>query len=350
MATLKDISNALGLSPATVSRALNGFPEVSAKTRARVEEAARKMNYRPNQIARTLVTGRSGMVGFILKSPQDMVADPAFSVVVTGLSRYLAERDIDLVFQMAVDDDEVAPYRRLRAKNTLDGFFINAPEIGDKRIAYLERHNIPFVVHGCAQTGAHYAYYDIDNYEVAASAARLLHDLGHRRIALLNGPQAYAYATARARGFTETLAARGVAIPERFISHARTGEHYGYTTALAMLAGGMGAAPTAFICASTPVAHGVMRAIADRGLSVPNDVSVIAHDDVLPEMRAINFTPALTVTRRPLSEACAPLADIMLALLNGQTPSSALRRTDAAELIIRQSTGPAPKGGANAWT
>lgn len=343
MITLKDIAKELDLSPATVSRALNGFPEVNARTRALVEQTADRLGYRPNQIAKKLVTGRSGLVGFVLKPSATGATDPSFYEIMFGLSDQLARRDMDLVFHAPTDDDLVAPYERLIGKNILDGFILNAPVADDPRIAFLEARGIPFVVHGRTQNAA-YAYYDIDNRRALVDAVRFLADLGHRRIAFLNGPEDHTFARERARGFREAIRAEALALSDHGLVHGPATEGQGYTAALALLAGRHGPAPSAIVCASTLVAAGVYRAAADIGLTIPAQLSVIAHDDAVPQMRAVNFTPALTVTRSPLRDACAPLAEAMKALLAGRPPS-ALQTLCPAELITRGSTGPAPNEG-----
>lgn len=347
MVTLKDIAKELGLSPATVSRALNGFPEVNARTRALVEETAEKLGYRPNLLAKKLVTGRSGMVGFVLKQVATGTHDPSFYEIMFGLSDQLARRDMDLVFHAPTSDDLVAPYRRLIAKNIIDGFILNAPVADDPRIAFLEAQGVPFVVHGRTR-GASYAYYDIDNRKAVMDAVHFLADLGHKRIALLNGPETHTFARERARGFRAAMQGEGLRVPEHALVHGAATEEYGYTAALALLSGRRGPAPSALLCASTVVAAGVYRAAQDLGLSIPGDLSVIAHDDAVPQMRAVNFSPALTVTRSPLRDACEPLADAMQSLLSG-TPPSALQMLVPAEFIARGSTGPAPNGGDPAW-
>ncbi|WP_029040468.1 LacI family DNA-binding transcriptional regulator [Cucumibacter marinus] len=347
-ATLKDIGAELGLSVATVSRALNGFPEVNAKTRAAVEEAAERLNYRPNRLAQKLVSGRSNMVGMVARMTKDAAADRGFVEIMLGLSARLAEKDIDLVFQVDVDADPVAPYRRLIAKNTLDGFILNAPLIDDPRIAYLNEMGVPFVVHGRAGETADYPYYDIDNHAVSARAVTLLADLGHRRIALANGVAGDAYSRRRLIGFNQTLERFGMATPEVFVAHGTPNEDHGYTFGLAALSGRFGAPPTAFLCSSTLVAAGLYRAAADRGLTVPDDVSIIAHDDAMPALRAINFDPALTVTRAPLRDACVPLADKLIRRLAGAEPKR-LQTTFEPELIIRRSTGPVKQGEEDPW-
>ena len=346
MTTLKDIARELGLSPATVSRALNGFPEVSARTRALVEDTAGRLGYRPNQIAKKLVTGRSGMVGFVLKATAGPT-DPSFYEIMFGLSDQLARRDMDLVFHAPTSDDLVAPYRRLIAKNILDGFILNAPVAGDPRIAYLEAQGIPFVVHGRTQH-ADYAYYDIDNRKTAVDAVHFLADLGHKRIAFLNGPEPHTFARQRARGFRAAMAGEGLTLPDPALVYGPATEEHGYTAALALLSGRHGPAPSALLCASTAVAAGAYRAAQDLGLTIPDDLSVIAHDDAVPQMRASHFAPALSVTRSPLRDACEPLAEAMRALLAG-TPPGALQTLVPAPLIARGSTGPAPIAGESAW-
>ena len=347
MTTLKDIAANLKLSPATVSRALNGFPEVNAKTRELVRETASKMNYRPNQFAQKLVSGRSGMVGLILKPIEATNSDSSFFQVMSGLSRILAQTELDLVFQASTEDDIVAPYRRMVDKKMLDAFILNGPEKDDPRIAYLQEQGIPFVVHGRVRD-ADYAFYDIDNHQVAEDAVNLLCDLGHTRIALINGHQHYSFAIDRHSGYLRGMQQHGLTVPESAVQHGPQTSNFGYTAALSMLSGRRGVPPTAIICASTAIADGVYRAAKDLNLSIPKDLSVVAHDDAVPEMRAVNFEPALTVTRSPLREACEPLARAVGKLLDGEAPEN-LQTITTAELIVRNSTAPVAITGIDKW-
>ena len=342
MATLKDISEELGLSIATVSRALNGFTEVSEKTRTLVAETAKRLNYRPNRAAQKLVSGRSGIVGMLVSLQPGVSAESSLVEVIMGLSWRLAKRDVDLVMNVIVDDDPVAAYRRMVSKNMLDGFIINAPQINDPRIAFLEAEGIPFVVHGRAEEDPSYAFFDLDNANAAAQAVGLLANLQHQRIAMINGPASAAFARQRAEGFRHALTARGLATSEAFNSYGENTRASGYTRTLELLARPEESRPTALVCASTPLAHGALRAAQDRGLTVPDAVSVICHDDVTPVLTSEETNPPLTVTRAALSAACEPLVEKMIALLNGADPR-AQQTTETAELIVRQSTGPAPR-------
>ena len=336
MATLKEISSELGLSVTTVSRALNGFPEVNEATRAKVQEAAHRLGYRPNRVAQRLVTGRSGMVGMILKIKPDMSADQTFFESLTGLTAALAERETDLVLAVDQGSDPVAPYRKLMERNIVDGFILNAPARDDPRVNFLMSEGIPFVLHGQDRDDPDYPFYGIDNRAVSEDAVDLLANLGHRRIALINGELRHAYAVDRVSGFCAAMAARG--LDAGATQSEATVEDHGYQAALRFLSGPT--PPTAFVCASTLIAAGVMRAVRDKGLSVPLDVSVVAHDDALPLTRAIEFNPALTVTRAPLRDAPEPLANQLIALLGG-APARDLQVLIRAEFILRGSTGPA---------
>ncbi len=348
MATLKDISTELGLSVATVSRALNGFPEVNARTRDRVTDAAKRLGYRPNRVARRLVTGRSGMVGMIVKLKADMTADQTFFDVITGLTAALAERDVDLVLAVDQHADPTVAYERMVERNVVDGFILNAPVPDDPRVAYLRDRGIPFVIHGQTSTVVDYPFYGIDNRAVSADAVGLLTALGHRRIALLNGDLRWSYAVDRLDGFRAAMADAGCPVPEAFIATERPSESYGYTASLAMLSGQAGPRPTAIVCGSTLIAAGVLQAARDLSLVVPSDLSVVAHDDALPQLRAIAFDPALTVTRSPLRDACKPLANALIDHIDG-TPAHSLQTLVRAELIVRNSTSPVPDKGETPW-
>lgn len=336
-ATLKDIARSLNLSPATVSRALNGFPEVNALTRARVEEQARRLGYRPNQIARKLVGGTSGVVALVLPQAENLAADPTFFGVVAGISAALAAQDMDLMLHVATGDSEVEPYRRLLSKGIVDGFVVNTPRPGDPRIAFLKQAGAAFVVHGRSSPEDDYPYYDIDNHHVSAAATTLLCELGHRRIALINGPLEHAFAVDRQAGFLDTLARYGVSGDDVTMLDGPLTETHGYLSALEAFSVSPRGGPTAFVCASSQVAAGVLRAAADKGLSVPHDLSVVAHDDHEPHYVSAEMSPALTVTSAPLTEACGPLAELILLEVKGNPEGRALQRRDKPKLIIRKS-------------
>jgi LacI family transcriptional regulator len=349
LTTLRELAAHLGLSPATVSRALNGFPEVGEKTRQRVLEASMALNYKANTSAKRLATGKSGMVGMIFRSARNLLVDPHFVDFLAGLSMALADQEIDLIIHTAPPGELLAHYKRFVASGSVDGMIVSAPELVDERIATLSERDFPFVVHGRTGDRVPYAFFDIDNDGALASATSLLADLGHKRIALLNGPAGLAFVAQRETGFRRVLGSRSIHVPGRFVSHDEMSEDQGYRRAAHLLAGLDGPAPTAFICSSTLQALGVIRAAAAQGLQVGSDISIIAHDDVLPHLRSEHFTPALTVTRSPIRDAGTALAEMMVARIGG-ADARKLQKIVSADLIVRNSTGVAPKSGGEAWS
>lgn len=346
MTTLRDLARHLGLSPATVSRALNGFPEVGEKTRARVLEGAERLHYKANTSAKRLATGKSGMVGMIFRSSRNLLVDPHFVEFLAGLAAGLADREIDFMFHAAPSGELLNHYRRFASSGSVDGLIVSAPEIEDQRLTTLTERRFPFVVHGRTADVVDYPYYDIDNDAAFAAATALLADLGHRRIALLNGPPGFAFVAQREGAFRRVTQERGIAVPERFIAADEMSEELSHGRAVAMLA--ERERPTAFVCSSTLQALGVMRAAAAAGLQVGTDISIIAHDDVLPHFRSEHFSPALTVTRSPIRDAGEVLADMIVMRIGG-TETPALQRIVKADLIVRASTGAAPKTGGAGW-
>src|SRR5437870_2224771 len=200
---LKQLSHMLALSQTTVSRALNGYPEVNEETRRRVVDAAKRHGYRPNPSARRLATGKTGMIGYVLPTGTSVDIDPHFVEFLSGL--------------------------------------------------------------------------------------------GHRRLALINGDDRETFAIHRERGMRRALAASGLALGERHVCSVTMTEENGYRAARRLLE--QSEPPTAIACSSLIMSLGVVRAVRDLGLTIPGDLSLVAHDDVFPWLRPENFPVPLSTTR-----------------------------------------------------
>ncbi|MCF6302494.1 MAG: substrate-binding domain-containing protein [Devosiaceae bacterium] len=348
MTKLKDIAAHLGISPATVSRALNGFPEVGAKTRARVLAASKEFNYAPNTNAKRLATGKSGAVGMVFGSSRNLLMDPHFLDFLAGLSLVLSDREIDLVIRVASPGKQLEQYSRLMGNGSVDGMIVSAPLVDDTRIKALLAADFPFVVHGRTHDDVPYAYYDIDNDGAITDGVNLLTQLGHRRVAFLNGPQDMVFAQQRMRAFEREMGKRGNPVPAAFVCHDEMGEKLGYTRAAQMLDQSKTARPTAFICSSILQALGVMRATSERGLVVGKDISIVAHDDNLPQFHSENFAVPLTVTRAPIRDAANQLGRMIGALVDGGNPKT-MQHTEKTDLIMRASTASVPEGDKASW-
>ena len=344
VATLKDVARAAGLSITQTSRALNDHSDVNEMTRKRVKAVARSMNYQANISARKLVTGRSGMVALVVPQTPELPQNGLFIEGVAGLSAQFSGRGMQFVLHVAGNDRPITEvYQRLIGNGMLDGFVLFSPCDDDPRAAFLRDHGIPFVVHGRIWPDADHAYFDIDNEGILYQITRHLTGLGHRRIAFLNGAPGHGFASARMRGYARALAEVGVAVDPALVRPGEMSEARGLVATVELFRID-GLRPTAIVCSDVRLAKGVYTALEALGLSIPGDVSVIAHDDHLPQLRASAFFPALSVTKAPLRDSWKPLTDCLTGLLDGR-PLAQLQIVGHHELIIRNSTGPAPASG-----
>jgi LacI family transcriptional regulator len=341
---LKELSAVLGLSPTTVSRALNGYPDVSEETRRRVFEAARRHNYRPDARARGLAMGRAKAIGHVIPtSTKHEMVNPVFADFIAGAGETYARAGYDMLLTVVGDDDETRHYRDLAATRRVDGIIVHGPRISDPRVPLLRQLGLPFVVHGrVSAERAAYSWLDVDNRRAFFRATEFLLDLGHRRIGLVNGLESMDFALRRRKGFLGALAERQVAAEPALMSSEEMTEPYGYRAARRMLA--LDAPPTAFLVASLISALGVRRAIEERGLVMGRDVSVITHDDELSYFSDPDAVPVFTATRSSVREAGRLAAEMLLEIV--ETPDCPPReRLLEAVLTVGRSTGPAPDQG-----
>jgi LacI family transcriptional regulator len=335
---LRELSGLLGLSQTTVSRALNGFPEVSEETRARVRAAADLHGYRPSAAARRLATGQSGTLGLVFPGERNVLGDLLFTEFLRGCVGKASELSYDITLAMAHGSQtEEAVYRRAVRHARVDAMIVSSPLVEDPRPALLRQLEMPFIVHGRTKTAAPYGFIDIDNEGAFHAATKLLTELGHRRIALMNGESRLNFAADRARGFRKALADRRLPAEKDLLWAGPMVEQDGLAAAAAMLSRPQKTRPTAFVCSSIGLALGVKRAVAAAGLAIGRDVALIAHDDRLHGMTAENFDPPLTATQSSIGEAGRRVVELCVAMLGA--PSDPLPQDVwPVDLVVRQST------------
>lgn len=336
MTTLSEVSKHLGLSMATVSRALNGYPEVNEKTRQRVLKAADELGYKPNTVAQRLATGKSKMVGIMLQSLDELVCAPTFLQELSCIGNKLGTKGYDLLINSSLQSDNLHALTNFIAKSSIDGLIIKAPTVNDERIKYLVEKGIPFVVHGRDISDLEYAFYDIDNASVASQAVNFLYQLGHKEISFIGSDEKQAFAYTRTQAFNNAVQKLGLNPELCEVFHCVPEVTAGHDLALQLLEEKGHA--TAFICSNSKVAYGLYTAAKELGLEIGTDISVISHDDGFTHFDTRDFNPPLTVTSAPLTDSSEPIAEAIIKLISGVSPSE-LQTVSPIDLIVRQSTG-----------
>lgn len=339
---LKELSKHLKVSPTTVSRALNGFPEVSEKTRLRVQQAAIKHGYAPSSSAKSLATGRSFTIGHVITQSREELLNPIFGDFIAGAGSVYSRFGYRMLINVIPDADEEKAYRELSSQRAVDGVILHGPSIEEPRIGLLKKIGMPFLVHGRAGGIDHpYSYLDVNNRRAFRRATQLLLELGHRRIALLNGYKDANFAYRRELGYKDALSEGNIEIDPNLILSREMSMNFGHSAFMDLHHGSE--PPTAYLCASSVIAMGLHQAINSSGLEIGRDISVITHDDDIRFFhQESGDRPIFTAMRSSVKLAGERCAQNLINII--ENPSNAFNHELwEAELIIGQSTGPAQK-------
>lgn len=333
------LAESLGISISTVSRALNGYADVSPKTRARVEESAKAMGYQPHPVAHRLATGRTGAIALVLSVRPGNTPDATFAALLSGASEALRPQGyFALSVALPAGDEEMPELARFLAGRLVDGVILARTRIHDPRVTLLQQQGVHFVTHGRTQHHAAHAWVDTDNERAFYIAAQRLIGLGHRRIAFINGDATMMYAWLRTQGFQRALAEAGRDAAQCPVRHGDVTAASGDAIASELLAhsAAAGAPITALLCATDAIAIGAMHAVRRAGLVVGRDVSVIGYGNTDAGQYA---EPPLTTIDHATVDNGRHLADMLLRKMAGEPPQS-LARLEPVNLIARQTDGP----------
>lgn len=317
--SLKSLSETLQLSEGTVSRALNNYPDISPSTRKRVKQAAELLGYRPNSNARRLATGKAECVGYILPWRAAHISEPLLAELLDGLSTALGARQWDLLLASADSpEEELATISKLANSNRVSGIVLSRTEKNDRRVALLKKLDFPFVTHGRTEDCADFAWLDIDSEKAFRDATLHLASLGHRRIAHIRGPgDIYSFAL-RQKGYQDGLEQAGLALDPVLVTTSPDLSHKGGQQAMRLLLA-LAQPPTAVLCVSDMVAIGALQAIHEAGLTPGRDISVIGYDG-LPFGELAH--PPLSTLDQPVKEAGQKIAEMLLAVIDGDDPKN----------------------------
>ena len=333
--TISDVAAALDLTKSTVSRALNDYPDISEATQLRVKRMAERMNYQPLSHAQAIKTGRTRSLGFVLQLADHDAQRPFLAEFLAGLSAGSTAQGYTLTVASADSDAHlIETFRSLLRDRKADGFILPRAMVNDHRVALLREANVPFVLYGRQSDPEGCSWFDIRGEDAMREAVLHLADLGHTRIAFINGGTIYSYATLRGEGFVDGMTQAGLTIDANLMHENAVTVEDGCAAAATLL--DMSSAPTAIVCAVDQVALGVYRAAADRGITIGRDLSVVGYDGIKEGAHA---RPPLTTFVVDNRTAGVELATLLVKRIRGEAPED-LRKTVKAQFIERGSTGP----------
>lgn len=335
--TIVDIAEEVGVSYSTVSRVLNGFDAVKDSTRQRVLEAADRLGYVRNSQARSLAKGRTNVIGVLAQN-----IDKGYGYtgeILRGVDRELYRANYHLMMftsRRYVEQEKV--FVETIASSLTDGVILIAPLLPSNYIEYLHERKFPYVLLDQSDNTYSSPIVECTNWQGAYDATSHLIELGHRRIAFIEGLTNIQSAIDRHDGYRVALADNNLQyIPEIVVqgdfSHAS-----GYQAAKQLLT--LSKAPTAIFASNDVEAIGAIEAIRESGLRIPEDISIVGFDDI--PIASIMF-PKLTTVQQPLEQMGSISARLLLEQVeNPQNPPR--RITLSTQLIKRESTGPVHGG------
>lgn len=340
--TIKDIARKVGKSITTVSRALADYDDVSPATRTRVRHVAQEMGYVPNFTAQHLQKQQSDTLGLILPTYGPRFSDPFFSEFIAGIGNKATLFDYDvLVLTRAPGESELLAYKQKVQSRRVDGFIIVRTRRDDQRINYLRSVNFPFVAFGRTQEPLDYPYVDEDSVSGMRMAVDHLYALGHRRIGCIYSPELLNFSVDRLHGVRSRLGELNLSMPAEYFVQGDLTQETGYEAANILL--GLPEPPSAMICFNDLMAFGAMSAIQSKGLVVGKDISVTGFDNI---PSAEYSHPPLTTLFQPVYQIGAKVCEMLIQIIRGE-PLEESQITLKPELIIRESTGPAPSAKGN---
>lgn len=328
--TLDEVARHAGVSRATVSRVVNGKPQVRREARRAVERAVEELGYVPNAAARSLVTRRSDSIGVVITEPTvRLFVDPFFPRLLRGVGTELSARDLQLVLVMPGSADDERRAERYLTSGHLDGALLVSLHGDDPLPARLAARGVPVVVGGRPPRGANVSYVDVDNRQGARSAVEHLLAIGRRRIATIAGPLDMSPGIDRMAGYREALEEAGIA-RDPVLEAVDDFTLEGGAAATRRL---LQAAPEfdALFVASDAMAAGALLVLRGAGRRVPDDVAVVGFDD---SPLAATTDPPLSSIRQPIGEMGREMVRLLIEQLGRR--DTVPRRVILATTLVRR--------------
>ena len=329
--TIRDVARAAGVSTATAARALGGYGHASPAARRKVSESARRLGYRPNVVARALVSRATTTVGLVVGD----IENPFFAAAARGLADVMDAHGYTVLLANA--DEDAGRERRavdaLRARQVDGMVVVPAPGASPEHLAELVTAGVPLVLLDRAVVGVAADSVLVRNVAGARAAVAHLAGLGHRRIGVVSDSPDITSSAERIQGYRQALRAAGIAPEPGLISIGGPTRDDGEAAALRLL--DRADRPTAVFTANNFMTVGALRAARSLGLRIPDDVALVGFDD-------LDWTtlvqPPVTVVRQPVADLGRVAGERLLRRLEGDAGPPKRIRLDA-NLIVRGSCG-----------
>ncbi len=333
MPTINDVAKRAGVAPITVSRVINNSGYFSEKTRERVEAAIADLGYVPNRLARGLRTKQTTTLALVMTD----ITNPFFTTVARGVEDVAEEAGYTVTFcNTDESEDKERKYLDLLIQQQVGGILLVPARSTPDSVDFARKHGTPVVVLDRRMPGGEIDVVRCDSKAGAYQIVRLLLDLGHRRIAMLGGPEGASTADDRLSGYQQALEENHLIVEKELVQTGSFTQESGYEMAKQAIS--LSPRPTAIFAANNFIAFGALRALRKNGLEVPGDLALVAFDDLPAEL--VTF-PFLTVVAQPAYEMAQEATKLLLARLQTGTVGESREIVLPTDLIVRQSSGAA---------
>ncbi len=325
-ANIQEVAKLAGVSPSTVSRALNNHPGISERTRQRIIEVAKKLHYKPNYRGQILTTRSTKNIGLLITD----ITNPFFPELVRGAEEKASEAGYTILLGNTSESEEKETnYLDLFSRGPVDGVIISASRISNEHIINLAEEGLPIVVINRILEHPKISYVSVDMEKGGYLATKYLVNLGHSRIAFINGPSLSEAAKRRLSGYKKALIESRIRYNPNLVSFNTPTAESGYREAVKLLY--TKDPPSAIFTYNDLMAFGVIKAAKELSIKIPEELSIIGFDNIFFS----NFTdPPLTTVKQPKEELGRKAVELLLKLMKGERQNLVLE----PELIIRNTT------------
>lgn len=329
--TINNIAKLANVSRTTVSRVLNNKSDVNAETRERVLEIISKYDYHPSVLAKGAITKKSYSIGLIIPYGYNSIyINPFNSEVIRGIT---TEAEVHGYYLLMCSCTENKDYVSIFDEKRVEGFIILSPNaLNEELFVKFDKANIPYAATAKIPGNKSLDYVDVDNVYGASLAVEHLISLGHRKIATITGPKLLLSHYDRLDGYKLALLRNNIACREDYIKFGDNTIGSGYEAAKELME--LNNPPTAIFAAGDIMAIGTIKALHEKNINVPRDVSVVGFDDIF---LAEHTDPPLTTMRQPIGRKGSLACEMLINIIENKEYKE--EQILPVELVIRSSTG-----------